>query len=64
RDLHFRVYNRYGQLLWETRDWTRKWDGRLNGRPLDTGTYVWMLEYTDGDSGKKVSQKGTTVLIR
>lgn len=62
--LHFRVYNRYGQLIWETRDWTRKWDGRMNGKLLDTGTYVWMLEYTDGDNGKKVSLKGTTVLIR
>jgi gliding motility-associated-like protein len=64
KDLHFRVYNRYGQLIWETRDWTRKWDGRMNGKPLETGTYVWMLEYTDGDNGKKVSLKGTTVLIR
>ena len=64
KELHFRVYNRYGQLIWETRDWTRKWDGRMNGKPLETGTYVWMLEYVDGDSGKKVSQKGTTVLIR
>jgi len=61
--LHFRVYNRYGQLVYETKDWTRKWDGRLSGNLQAAGTYVWMLEYTD-ENGKKIATKGTTVLIR
>jgi len=63
-NLDFRVYNRYGQLVFETRDWTRKWDGTINGKPQATNTYVWMLEYTDSDTGKKYFLKGTTVLIR
>ncbi len=62
-NLEFRVYNRYGQLVFETRDWTKKWDGSINGRPQETGTYVWMLQYTDG-SGMKISQRGSSVLIR
>jgi gliding motility-associated-like protein len=62
-DLRFLVFNRYGQLVFETRDWTRKWDGRMNGQLMAAGTYVWMLSYTDG-SGKKLSQRGTTILIR
>jgi len=62
-NLEFQVFNRYGQLVFETRDWTKKWDGRLNGQPAGTGGYVWMLNYTDG-SGKKLSQRGTTILIR
>lgn len=64
KDLHFRVYNRYGQLVWETRDWTRKWDGTINGKQLDAGTYVWMLQYTDTEKGNRVFLKGTTVLVR
>lgn len=63
-NLVFRVFNRYGQLVFETRDWTRKWDGRLNGKDLDPGTYVWTLQYTHRDSGKQYAQKGTTNLIR
>jgi gliding motility-associated-like protein len=63
-DLLFRVYNRYGQLVWETTDWTRKWDGSTGGNKAPGGTYVWMLQYTESDTGKKVIQKGTTVLIR
>lgn len=63
-NLEFRIYNRWGQLVFETKDWTKKWDGRINGNPQEAGTYVWMLRYTDRDTGKPFSTKGTTVLIR
>ncbi|HSC40329.1 MAG TPA: gliding motility-associated C-terminal domain-containing protein, partial [Chitinophagaceae bacterium] len=62
--LEFRVYNRLGQLVFRTNDWTIRWDGRINGTPQPTGTYVWTLGYTERDTGKKVFQKGTTILIR
>jgi gliding motility-associated-like protein len=63
-DLEFRVYNRIGQLVFETRDWTRKWDGTINGKPQATGTYVWTLRYMDGSSAKKFFLRGSSVLIR
>lgn len=62
--LEFQVYNRYGQLVFETRDWSKKWDGTIGGKPQPTGTYVWMLHYTDGGSGKSFFLRGTSVLIR
>lgn len=62
-NLLFQVYNRNGKRVYETRDWTRKWDGTLNGLRQAAGIYVWLLEYTD-DRGKKISMKGTTMLIR
>ena len=62
--LIFNVYNRFGQLVFTTRDWTKKWDGRINGEAQPSGTYVWTLNYVERDTGKKVSRKGTTVLIR
>ncbi len=62
--LTFRVYNRYGQLVFSTTDWLRKWDGTFSGQPQDTGVYAWMLQYTHHDTGRQVFQKGTTVLIR
>lgn len=64
KDLLFRVYNRVGQLIFETRDWTRKWDGRFNGQGADPGTYVWILVYTDNDSGERIQRKGSTILLR
>jgi len=64
KDLIFKVYNRFGELLFSTADWTNKWDGTYKGQGVDSGTYVWILQYTHTDTGKRVEQKGTTVLIR
>jgi len=63
-NLEFKVYNRYGQIVFKTNDWTQKWDGTVNGKVQISGTYIWMLDYTDHDSGERVSLKGTSVLIR
>lgn len=63
-DLRFEVYNRYGQLVWQTADWTRRWDGRVNGSPAPVGTYVWFLRYTNLNTGERKQVKGTTVLVR
>jgi gliding motility-associated-like protein len=63
-NLEFRVYNRYGQLVFQTTNWTIRWDGNMNGVPQPVGTYVWTLRYTNSDTGQKVFQKGTSVLIR
>ena len=62
-DLEFRVYNRFGQLVFETKDWSRKWDGTIGGQRQPIGTYVWTLRYTDG-SGKQIFNRGTSVLVR
>jgi gliding motility-associated-like protein len=63
-NLEFRVFNRYGQLVFETKDWTHKWDGTIDGKPQPIGTYVWTLRYTDESSGRVFSTRGTSVLIR
>lgn len=63
-NLVFRVYNRFGQVIFETRDWRRKWDGNVSGQPQSSGTYVWTLSYTLKATGRKYNVKGTTVLVR
>ncbi|MBL7738583.1 MAG: gliding motility-associated C-terminal domain-containing protein [Chitinophagaceae bacterium] len=63
-NLDFKVFNRWGQLVFHSRDWTRKWDGRVNGIMQATTVYVWTLNYTHRDTKVKYSLKGTTTLIR
>lgn len=63
-NLIFRVFNRWGQLMFQTTDWTSKWDGTYKGIAQPAGTYVWSLEYTEFYTGNRIRQKGTTVLIR
>ena len=62
--LEFKVYNRWGQLVFLSRDWRQKWDGRVNGIFQSSGIYVWMLSYTHHDTSQQVLQKGTVMLIR
>ncbi|MGQ0739613.1 MAG: PKD domain-containing protein [Bacteroidota bacterium] len=62
--LLFRVYNRTGQLVFQTRDWTQKWDGRVNGVLQGAGIYAWLLSFTHRDSKEKVFMKGTTLLLQ
>lgn len=62
--LEFSVYNRLGQLVFHTTDWTVKWDGTFKGLPQDQAIFVWMLSYTNRDTGKRIFQKGSTMLIR
>ncbi len=63
-NLLFTVYNRMGQMIYQTKDWKNKWDGRLNGQLQPSGTYVWTLHYTQRDTKQFFSMQGTTVLIR
>lgn len=63
-NLVFRVFNRYGQVVFETRDWTKRWDGNFKGKAADAGTYVWSLQYVLRSNFRKYVLKGTTVLIR
>jgi gliding motility-associated-like protein len=62
--LDFKVYNRWGQLVFSTHNWQEKWNGKINGIPQAPGVFVWFLHYTHHDTGKDVFQKGTTTLIR
>lgn len=59
----FRVYNRWGQMLYSGTGNGSGWDGRFAGRKQETGTYVWHAEGTDY-LNNKVKQRGTVVLIR
>lgn len=63
-NLVFRVYNRFGQMVFEAKDWQHKWDGNVNGQPQNTGTYVWTLSYMLRSTGRQYFFKGTTQLIR
>jgi gliding motility-associated-like protein len=62
--LVFKVFNRWGQLVYQTSDWKKGWNGTLNGVPQSAGIYAWMLQYVDRDSGEKRMMRGTAALIR
>ena len=61
--VYFRVFNRYGELVFETNQWLKGWDGTFKGKDQPNGTYVWTVGGTSRDN-KKIQLNGTVNLIR
>ena len=59
----FRVYNRWGQQVWETTDISKGWDGTFNGTKMPPGVYVYYLE-AECSGGQKILKQGNITLIR
>ncbi|WP_375303960.1 T9SS type B sorting domain-containing protein [Niastella sp. OAS944] len=60
---YFRVFNRWGQLLFETTILNDGWDGTYKGAPQVSDTYTWTLEAV-GMDGKVYKEAGNAVLLR
>ncbi len=60
---YFRVYNRWGKMVFNTAENGKGWDGRFGGIDQGSGTFVYTAE-GDDYLGKRIFRKGTVVLIR
>jgi len=60
---YLRVFNRWGELVYETKDPKIGWDGKFKGNPYNAQTLVWVLQGIGADN-KTYNAKGSTVLIR
>ncbi len=58
-----KIFNRYGQLLFETSDPYQKWDGNYKGKPVNTGAYAYVASYLYKNKTQK-TQKGTVLVVR
>jgi gliding motility-associated-like protein len=56
------IYNRWGELVFETTDINEGWDGTSNGNPCNAGVYVWTVYY-EGVEGESTN-RGTVTLVR
>jgi gliding motility-associated-like protein len=61
--MNFKVYNRYGEMVFETYEQSIGWDGTFRNRDENSGVFQWVLEYNlaNGNAG---ILKGNTTLIR
>ena len=60
---YFRVFNRWGQLMFETNVIGNGWNGVFNGKPMMMDTYTWTASAV-GIDGKTFTRTGNAVLIR
>lgn len=59
----FSIFNRWGKKVFSTAEADEGWDGKINARLQNTGTYVWVIKVSDAQ-GKIIIKRGTVTLIR
>ena len=60
---HFRIFNRWGQVVFETTTPGIYWDGNHNNIPAPSGTYVWQVD-GECNNGKRIQKTGNVFLVR
>jgi gliding motility-associated-like protein len=65
-EFRLQVFDRWGQLLFESNDVFQGWDGRINGTLSPPGVYAWKASYRlrrEGPGSESRSKSGTVVLV-
>jgi gliding motility-associated-like protein len=60
---YFKVYNRFNQLMFETKNHDVGWNGYVNGTPQPMAIYIWVAVGVALD-GSAVERKGQVLLLR
>jgi gliding motility-associated-like protein len=60
---YFKVYNRFNQLMFETKNHDVGWNGTLNGTPQPMAIYIWVAVGV-GLDGSVIERKGQVLLLR
>lgn len=63
-DYEFKVFDRWGQLIFYTTDVNEMWDGTFKGSKAKDDVYVWRIEYKTIESNGINALKGHVVLTR
>ena len=61
--MSWKIYNRWGQLVFQSNNPSQGWDGNYNGTAQPVGVYAYTLEAMF-DDGTKTTKKGDITLIR
>ncbi|MBA3827803.1 MAG: gliding motility-associated C-terminal domain-containing protein [Taibaiella sp.] len=61
--LEYHVYNRWGQIVFETNNINTGWDGKASGTPQPMDNYAIVIKVTTND-GCKFEKKGNVTLLR
>ena len=61
---YMQIFNRYGQLVFETVDRAKGWDGKFKEKKQPQGTYSWTIRYKVSTETNWQNMQGSVVLLR
>ena len=63
-DFKLEIYNRWGELIWVSKDISIGWDGTFNGSYCQDGMYLWKLEFGDPENDGRIKNYGHVIILR
>ena len=63
-DLNLRIYNRWGEQIFESTNVDDRWDGTYKGKPVPQGVYVYLIQFTNPKRSQWYYYKGEIHLLR
>lgn len=64
QDFELMIYNRWGQVVWESHDIDVAWDGTFNGKFVPAGTYSWVIKTKDALNDAKYTYTGHVTILK
>ena len=61
-EFNIQIFNRWGELVFESNDITKQWDGIYKGEKAETGVYAYSITAT-GEKTNQISKSGSVTLI-
>jgi gliding motility-associated-like protein len=63
-DFHMIIFNRWGEIVFESYDATGGWNGAYGGKLVQDGVYVWQIVTSDLVTDKKLEYYGHVTVLR
>lgn len=63
-DFNMKIFNRWGETIYETNDADLGWDGSYGGKIVPTGTYTWKIEFKTSITDERITINGHVTLLR
>lgn len=63
QDIEWSIYNRWGEVVFQTNDITVFWDGNTNGNQAPSGVYGYTL-IASSSNGEEIKKSGEVTLVR
>lgn len=63
-NFNIQIFNRWGEMIWESNDPNEGWDGTYGGRVMQEGTYNWKASVKDIYSDNKKEFRGSMTILK
>jgi gliding motility-associated-like protein len=63
-DFNLFIFNRWGEIIWESHDASVGWDGTYGGKLVQDGTYTWTIEFKTSESDERIYVNGHLNVIK